>query len=69
MRQAVCGYNSPCETHRRSVEGNVMWVSRGRQQLSALAHLENKELVIRPDGGKEDVPTLSAIEFRESFLL
>ncbi len=46
-----------------------MWVSRGRRQSSALAHLENNVLVIRPKGGKEGALTLSAIDFRESFLL
>ena len=34
-----------------------------------LAHLEMEELVIGSDDGKENVPTLSTVEFRESFLL
>ena len=46
-----------------------MWALRGRRQSSALAHLENKVLAIRPKGGKEDVLTLSATDFGETFLL
>jgi len=46
-----------------------MWVLLGRRQSSALAHLENRELVIRTDGGKGDVPTLLGIALRKAFFL
>ena len=46
-----------------------MRVLQGRRQSSVLAHLENKLLAIRPKGGKEDVLTLSATDFSETFLL
>lgn len=44
-----------------------MWVSRGRRQLNALAHLENKELVIRPDGGRRMYQHCRLLNFASRF--